>query len=65
MLPDRTMEAGVPALKRIRPMEPGLHRDGVYRELFFSGTGQPPASRSLSHIDRWDGYGTDSGDHSR
>ena len=48
MLPDRTKEAGVPALKRIRPVEPGLHRDGVYREIFFSGTGQPPASWSLS-----------------
>ena len=49
MLPDRTKEAGVPALKRIRSMEPGLHRDGVYRkrELFFLGTGQPPASWSL------------------
>jgi hypothetical protein len=47
MLPDRTKEAGMPALKRIRPVGPGLHRDGVYRELFFLGTGQSPASWSL------------------
>ena len=46
-------------------MDPGLHRDGVYRELFFLGTGQPPASRYLSCINRWHGYGTDLGVDSR